>query len=97
MTSTTTITINGKVYHSIDEVPHDLRHLVEDKNADGLPDHFEHLIKNFPKQNSTTVQVQNSFSKSFTWPKKSSPEFLLRLGILALGIALGIAIIALKK
>lgn len=108
----TTIEINGKTYNSINEVPQEFRDLIRDENQDGMPDKFEHFLKDLPKnaQNTkTAISIQKTFAKNVSWPQKPNPdhsvpqspsnsvtrpsssnqELLIRLAILALGIALG--------
>ena len=60
----TTIEINGKEYGSVDDVPEDLKYLVEDKDEDGMPDHFEKVMKdamglNKPELTHRKVEVKS--------------------------------------
>lgn len=98
--STHTITINDVTYHSIDEVPDNLRHLVEDKNNDGMPDHFEHLINQTksstppptqPPEPTTPIQPKNQPTLPIHSDQKIQTIQLISI-TLGLGIIIGLII-----
>jgi hypothetical protein len=75
----TTITVNGQTYKSVEEMPPDVRkiyesmisRLTEDKDGDGVPDVLQGKGGNSVVQKSTRSVV---FSKQYNSPEEVPPE-----------------------
>lgn len=68
--------INGKTYHSLEEVPPELRAFVEDKNGDGMPDFAEGASTTHKVEMNTSFNVNGKSYSSFD---ELPPEIKMKL------------------
>jgi hypothetical protein len=70
------VTVNGKEYLHPDEVPAELRHLLEDKDNNGIPDMVEQAVKGQSSVNvtMTTSRIFNFNGKEYRSLEEMPPE-----------------------
>ncbi len=95
------ININGKEYHSFAEVPQEFRHLIQDDDANGIPDFADNLIRQVKPikpstQTPTPITSAQTAPNPLPKPSLTPQESRLKWFILAIGVIIFLAFILLK-
>jgi len=80
------VTVNGKEYNNQDDVPAELRGLLEDQDGNGIPDFMENALQGQSSMKITaTTQVFNFNGKEYSSIEEMPPEAQAAMRDLKLG------------